>query len=120
MKNNQRSEISANTNRFRTRTYGFHSGRLSVTNPSPAGTSLGECANPNHARRPADNIDGFGTRTERLDLSSDEAVSGSSAVVIEITSLPIDDPADMLMTRDLSATRRVMSKDGCMEDGRDA
>jgi hypothetical protein len=55
--------------------------------------------------------------TQRLDLSSYQAVSGSSAVVLETISMPIEDPAHMPVTRDLSATRRAMIKDGCTEGG---
>jgi hypothetical protein len=62
--------------------------------------------------------------TQRLDLSSYQAVSGSSAIYLEINSLPIEDPAHMPVTRDLSATRRAMIqawiKNGCQEGGRDA
>jgi hypothetical protein len=57
-------------------------------------------------------------------LSSYQAVSGSSAIVLEIISLPIKDPAQMPVTRDLSATRRAMfqawTKNGCQGGGRDA
>jgi hypothetical protein len=53
----------------------------------------------------------------RLDLSSYEAVSASSAEVMEVISLPIDDPAHMPVTRDLSASRRALIqtwiKNGC-------
>ena len=58
--------------------------------------------------------------TQRLDLTSYQAVSGSSAVVLETISLPIEDPAQMPVTRDQSATRRAMIKDGCTEGGSDA
>jgi hypothetical protein len=58
--------------------------------------------------------------TQRLDLSSYQAVSGSSAVVLETISLPIEDPAHMPVNRDLSATRRAMIKDVCTEGGGDA
>jgi hypothetical protein len=53
--------------------------------------------------------------TPRLDLSSFQAVSGSSAIVLAIISLPIQDPTHMPLTRELSATRRAMIKDGCPE-----
>jgi hypothetical protein len=53
--------------------------------------------------------------TPRLDLSSYEAVFGSSAIVLEIVSLPTEEPAQMPVIRDLSATRRAMIKDGCPE-----
>jgi hypothetical protein len=62
--------------------------------------------------------------TQRLDLSSYQAVSGSSAIVLEVISLPMEDPAQMPVTRDLPATRRAMIqtwiKNGCQEGGRDA
>jgi hypothetical protein len=62
--------------------------------------------------------------TRRLDLSSYEAVSGSSAEVLEVISLPIDDPAHMPVTRDLSASRRLpiqtWIKNGCPEGEGDA
>jgi hypothetical protein len=62
--------------------------------------------------------------TQRLDLSSYQAVSGSSAIVLETISLPIEDPAHMPVTRDLSAARRAMIqtwiKNGCPEGGSDA
>jgi hypothetical protein len=45
---------------------------------------------------------------QRLDLSSDQAVSGSSAIVLETIGSPIEDPAHMPVTRDLSAARRAM------------
>ncbi len=58
--------------------------------------------------------------TQRLDVS----LSGSSAIVLKIISLPIEDPAHMSVTRELSATRREMLqswiKNGCQEGGRDA
>ena len=54
--------------------------------------------------------------TQRLDLSSYQAVSGSSAIVLETISLPIEDPAHMPVTRDLSATRRAMSTPGSRTD----
>jgi hypothetical protein len=46
--------------------------------------------------------------THRLDFSSYQAVSGSSAIVLETISLPIEDPAQMPVTVDLSASRRAM------------
>jgi hypothetical protein len=62
--------------------------------------------------------------TKRLDLSSYQAVSGSSAIVLETISLPIEDPAHMPVTRDLSASRpamiRTWIKNGCPEGGSDA
>jgi len=58
--------------------------------------------------------------TQRLDLSSYQAVSGSSAIVLETISLPIEDVAHMPVTRDVLATRRAMIKDGCTEGGSDA
>ena len=58
--------------------------------------------------------------TQPLDLSSYQAVSGSSAIVLDIISLPMEDPAQMPVTRDLSATRRATIKDGCTEGGSDA
>ena len=62
--------------------------------------------------------------TQRLDLSSYQAVTGSSAIVLETISLPIEDVAHMPVTRDLSATRRAMIrawiKNGCPEGGSDA
>ena len=62
--------------------------------------------------------------TQRLDLSSYQAVSGSPDIVLEMISLPIEDPAQMPVTRDLSATRRAMIqtwiKNGCPEGGSDA
>jgi hypothetical protein len=62
--------------------------------------------------------------TQRLDLSSYQAVSGSSAIVLEIIGLPIEDPTHMPVTRELSANRRAMIqswiKNGCKEVGRDA
>jgi hypothetical protein len=58
--------------------------------------------------------------TQRLDLSRYQAVSGSSATVLETIGLPIEDPTHMPVTRDLSATRRAMIKDECTEGGSDA
>jgi len=62
--------------------------------------------------------------TQRLDLSSYQAVSGSSAIVLETISLPIEDPAHMPVTRDLSAARPAMIQarieNGCPEGGSDA
>jgi hypothetical protein len=58
--------------------------------------------------------------TQRLDLCSHQAVSGSSAIVLETISLRIEEPAHMPVTRDLSATRRAMIKDGCTEGESDA
>jgi hypothetical protein len=58
--------------------------------------------------------------TQRLDLCSYQAVSGSSAIVLETISLPIEDPTQMPLTRGLSATRRAMINDGCTEGGGDA
>jgi hypothetical protein len=62
--------------------------------------------------------------THRLDFSSYHAVSGSSAIVLETISLPIEDPAHMPVTRDLSAARRAMIQawieNGCPEGGSDA
>lgn len=66
----------------------------------------------------------FPGTTQRLNHSSYQAVSGGSAIVFEIISLPIEDPTPMPVTRDLSATRRTMIqawiKNGCSEGGRDA
>jgi hypothetical protein len=54
---------------------------------------------------------------QRLDLSDFKAVSGSSAEVLEVISLPITDPAHMPVTRDLSASHRTLIqtwiKNGC-------
>jgi len=62
--------------------------------------------------------------TKRLDLSSYQPVSGSSAIVLETISLPIEDPTHMPMNRDLSASRPAMIqtaiKNGCPEGGSDA
>lgn len=62
--------------------------------------------------------------TQPLDLSSDQAVSCSSAIVLNIIGLPMEDPAQMPVTRELSATRREMIqawiKNACQEGGRDA
>jgi hypothetical protein len=58
--------------------------------------------------------------TQLPDLSSYQAVSGSSAVVLETIRLPIEDPAHMPVTRDQSTTRRAMIKDGCTEGRSDA
>jgi hypothetical protein len=62
--------------------------------------------------------------TQRLDLSSYRAVSGSSAIVLETISLPIEGPAHMPVIRDLSATRRATIhagiEDGCPEGRSDA
>ena len=59
--------------------------------------------------------------TQPLDLSSYQAVSGRSAIVLETISLPIEDAAHMPVIRDLSATRRAMVhawiKNGCPEGG---
>jgi hypothetical protein len=40
--------------------------------------------------------------------------------VLETVGLPIEDLAYMRATRDVSATRRAMIFDGCMEGGSDA
>jgi hypothetical protein len=62
--------------------------------------------------------------TQRLDLSSDQAVSSNSGIVLEAISLPIGDPAHMPVTRDLAASQRAIIqtwiKNGCPEDGGDA
>ncbi len=59
-----------------------------------------------------------------LDRSSYQAVSGSSDIVLETISLPIEDQAHMPVIRDLSATRWAMIhawlKNGCSEGGSDA
>jgi hypothetical protein len=53
----------------------------------------------------------------RLDLSDYQAVSRSSAEVLTVISLPIEDPAHMPVTRDLSAAHRTRIatwiKNGC-------
>lgn len=46
--------------------------------------------------------------THRLDFSSYQAVSDSTAIVLETISLPIEDAAHMPVTRDLSAARPAM------------
>jgi hypothetical protein len=46
--------------------------------------------------------------THRLDFSSYQAVSDSSAIVLETISLPIEDAAHMPVTRDQSAARPAM------------
>jgi hypothetical protein len=46
--------------------------------------------------------------TRRLDFSSYQAVSGSSVIVFEMISLPIDNAALMPVIRDLSAARPAM------------
>lgn len=55
--------------------------------------------------------------TRRLDLSSFEAVSSRSGEVLAAISLPIDDPAHMPVTRDLSASHQTLIqtwiKNGC-------
>jgi hypothetical protein len=62
--------------------------------------------------------------TKRLDPSSDQAVSGSSAIVLETIGLPIEDPAHMPATLDLSAFLPAMIQtwidNGCPESGSDA
>jgi hypothetical protein len=45
---------------------------------------------------------------QRLDLSDFQAVSSRSSEVLEVISLPIDDPAFMPVTRDLSASHRTL------------
>jgi hypothetical protein len=59
--------------------------------------------------------------THRLDVSSCQAVSGSSAIALETISLPVEDAAPMPVTRDLSATRPMMIQawieHGCSEGG---
>jgi hypothetical protein len=61
---------------------------------------------------------------QRLDLSSFRAVSGSSAEVLDTISLPIEDPAHMPVTRDLSASHRALIqtwiRNGCPEGGTNA
>ena len=62
--------------------------------------------------------------THRLDFSSYQAVSGSSAIVLETIGLPIEDAAHMPVTRGLSAACPAMIqarvKNGCPEGGSDA
>jgi hypothetical protein len=62
--------------------------------------------------------------THRLDFSSYQAVSGSSSMVLETISLPIEDAAHMPETRDPSAARAAMIQawieNGCPEGGSDA
>ena len=62
--------------------------------------------------------------THRLDFSSYQAVSGSSAIVLETISLPVEDTAQMPVTQDLSAARPAMMQawieNGCPEGGSDA
>ena len=59
--------------------------------------------------------------THRLDVSSCEAVSSSSATVLETIGSPIEDAAHMPITRDLSVARPAMIqarvKNGCPEGG---
>jgi hypothetical protein len=59
-----------------------------------------------------------------LELSSYQAVFANSPIVLEKISLPIEDPAHMPVTRDLSAARRsnIQSRirNGCPEGGSDA
>ena len=53
----------------------------------------------------------------RIDLSNYQAVSSNSAAILAVISLPIDDPAHMPVTRDLSASHRTLIqtwiKNGC-------
>jgi hypothetical protein len=62
--------------------------------------------------------------THRLDFSSYQAVSGSSAIVLETISFPIEETAHMPVSRDLSAARPAMIQawieNGCPEGGSDA
>jgi hypothetical protein len=59
--------------------------------------------------------------THQLDFSSYQAVSSSSAIVLETISLPIEDAAHMPVTRDLSAARPAKIQawigNGCPEGG---
>jgi hypothetical protein len=43
-----------------------------------------------------------------VDLSSYEDVKASSAEILEVISLPVEDPGSMPVTRDLSAYHRKM------------
>ena len=60
----------------------------------------------------------------RLDLSSYEAVSRGADEIRETTALPIEDPAHMPVTRDLSASRlailQAWIRNGCPRGDSDA
>jgi hypothetical protein len=62
--------------------------------------------------------------THRLDFSSYQAVSDSSAIVLKTISLSIEDAAHMPVTRDLTAARPAMIqawiKNECPEGRSDA